>query len=84
MSDPRPDDDVEVREPENAVVEDWMGQSIQRDTELAEELVDEEGSVEEAEARFEEEADGQEVHERGYPRPEGEEQGDEGPVGKPS
>lgn len=85
MSDPRPqDDDVEVREPDNAVVEDWLGQDIQRDTELAEDLVEEEGSLEAAEARFEEEADGQETHEEGYPRPADEDQGGDGPVGKPS
>lgn len=85
MSDARNDeDDVEVREPESGVVEDWMGQSIQRDADLAEELVEEEGSVEEAEARFEEEADGEQVHDEGYPRPADEEQGGDGPVGKPS
>lgn len=85
MSDPRPqEDDAVVREPDNAVVEDWMGQDIQRDTELAEDLVEEEGSMEDAEARFEEEADGQETHEQGYPRPDDEEQGGDGPVGQPS
>ncbi|HEU5150614.1 MAG TPA: hypothetical protein VFU19_08965 [Iamia sp.] len=75
----------EVREPENSTVDDWMGQNIQRDTELAEELVEETGDAEEAEQRFEEEADGQETHEEGYPRPDDEQpRGGDGPVGQPS
>jgi hypothetical protein len=80
------DDGGEIREPENSTVDDWMGQDIQRDTELAEELVEETGDMGEAEQRFEEEADGQETHEEGYPRPDDEQQpdGGDGPIGQPS
>ncbi len=74
----------EVTEPENSTVDDWMGQSIERDTELAEELVEEEDTTEEAEARFEEEADGEEIHDAGYPRPDDEDTSGDGPVGQPS
>ncbi|HEX7133711.1 MAG TPA: hypothetical protein VF228_14135 [Iamia sp.] len=74
----------EVREPENSTVEDWMGQDIERDTELAEDLVEETGDLAEAERRFDEEADGQEIHEAGYPRPDDEEPPGDGPVGQPS
>jgi hypothetical protein len=73
----------EVREPENSTVEDWMGQDIARDEEVAERAVAESDSMEEAEARFEAEADGEETHAEGYPRPAGEDQGGDGPVGKP-
>lgn len=66
--------DGEIREPENSTVDDWMGQSIERDRELADDLVEEEDSLEDAEARFEEEAVGEEIHDAGYPRP-GEEGG---------
>lgn len=74
----------EVREPENSTVEDWMGQSIARDEEVAEKAVAESDSMEEAEARFEAEADGEETHEEGYPRPDDEDQSTEGPIGQTS
>jgi len=75
---------AEITEPENSTVEDWMGQDIARDEEVADRAVAESDSMEEAEARFEEEADGQETHEQGYPRPADEDQSGDGPVGKPS
>jgi hypothetical protein len=86
MPDDTVDDDVqgEVTEPANSTVEDWMGQGIARDEEVAERAVAESDSMEEAEARFDEEADGRETHEEGYPRPDDETQDPEGPVGKPS
>jgi hypothetical protein len=74
----------EVTEPENSTVEDWMGQDIARDEEVAERAVAETDSMEEAEARFEQEADGQETHEEGYSRPADEDQGGDGPIGQPS
>ena len=77
-------DDGEIREPDNSTVEDWMGQSIQRDADLADQLVASSDSMEEAEARFEDEADGQAIHEAGYPRPGDEDQSGDGPVGQPS
>lgn len=75
--------DGEVREPENSTVDDWMGQDIARDEEVAEKAVAESDSMEEAEAKFEAEADGEETHKQGYPRPDDEDQSQEGPVGKP-
>ena len=78
------DAQVEVTEPANSTVEDWMGQDIARDEEVADRAVAESDSMEEAEARFEEEADGQETHEEGYPRPADESQDPGGPLGKPS
>lgn len=75
--------DGEVREPENATVDDWMGQDIARDEEVAEKAVAESDSMEEAEAKFEAEADGEETHKEGYPRPADEDQSLDGPVGKP-
>jgi hypothetical protein len=48
------------REPENSTTDEWFGQSVERDTELADELVDEEGGdVEAARRRFAEEATGE-------------------------
>ncbi|HKH04534.1 MAG TPA: hypothetical protein VKA65_05180, partial [Acidimicrobiales bacterium] len=42
-------------EPENSTVDDWLGQQVERDDELADELMEETGGdVEEAERRFEE------------------------------
>jgi hypothetical protein len=82
-----PDDTTstgEVQEPENSTVEDWMGQSIARDEEVADRAVAESDSIEEAEARFDDEADGQETHEQGYPRPDDEDTSTDGPVGRPS
>lgn len=74
----------EVQEPENSTVEDWMGQDIARDEEVAERAVAENDSMADAEAQFEAEADGKETHEEGYPRPADEDQSTDGPVGKPS
>lgn len=56
--DPQPPDPY--REPDNATTEEWFGQSVERDAELAEELLAEEGGDEEAAAeRFDEEATGE-------------------------
>jgi hypothetical protein len=62
--------DEQIREPDNSTVDDWFGQNVARDQELADELVDEEGGDESAaEERFEQEAEGQEKYEAGHPRP---------------
>ena len=62
--------DEQIREPENSTVDDWFGQNVARDQELADELVAEEGGDEDAaEERFEDEAEGQEKYEAGHPRP---------------
>lgn len=53
-----PDADGTIHEPENSTVDDWMGQRVERDTELAEDLLEETGDPEEAAKRFEEEKEG--------------------------
>jgi hypothetical protein len=62
--------DSEIREPDNSTVDDWFGQNVARDQELADQLVEEEGGDEAAaEERFEQDAEGQEKYEAGHPRP---------------
>lgn len=47
------DERGKVREPDNSTVDDWMGQQVNRDDELADELVEETGGdTDEAERRF--------------------------------
>jgi len=60
-----------VQQPtEDSTVDDWFGQNVARDQELADELVAEEGGDQAAaEERFEQEADGQDTYEAGHPRP---------------
>jgi hypothetical protein len=61
----------EVVEPDNSTVDDWFGQNVARDQEVADKVVAESGGdMEEAEKRFEEEADGEERYREGHPRPE--------------
>jgi hypothetical protein len=58
----------EIKEPDNSTVDDWFGQNVARDQELADELVAEEaGDVEAAEDRFEEEAEGKAKYDAGHP-----------------
>ncbi len=61
-----------VEEPkEDSTVDDWFGQNVARDQELADELVAEEGGdLEAAEDRFDEEAEGEETYDAGHPRPD--------------
>ena len=51
-------DDTEVVEPDNSTVDDWLGQRVGRDTELAEEIAGETADPEVASRRFEEEKEG--------------------------
>ena len=52
-------------------MDDWFGQNVARDQELADELVEEErGDLGRAEERFEEEAEGQDRYDAGRPRPD--------------
>ena len=62
-----------VDEPkEDSTVDDWFGQNVARDQDLADEIVAEEGGdLDAAEDRFEDEAEGQETYEAGHPRPTG-------------
>jgi hypothetical protein len=52
------DDQRTIEEPPNSTVDDWMGQKVDRDTKLAEDLLEETGDPEEAAERFEEEKEG--------------------------
>ena len=61
--------DEEITEPENSTVDDWFGQSVARDAELADEISADEPDEKAAERRFDREADGQERYEAGHPRP---------------
>jgi hypothetical protein len=46
-------DDEAIEEPENSTVDDWLGQQVDADAELADELLEETGGdAEEAERRF--------------------------------
>jgi hypothetical protein len=58
-----------IREPENSTVDDWFGQNVARDAEVADKVAAEESDPERAEERFEEEATGQDKYEEGHPRP---------------
>jgi hypothetical protein len=47
-----------IQEPDNSTVDDWLGQRVGRDEELADELVEESGGdLDEAAERFEAESD---------------------------
>jgi hypothetical protein len=54
---PEANDDGVIEEPPNSTVDDWMGQRVERDTELAEHLLEETGDPVEAERRFDEQAE---------------------------
>ncbi|CAN5751317.1 hypothetical protein BH10ACT1_BH10ACT1_13250 [soil metagenome] len=68
----------EVQEPPNSTVDDWFGQNVARDQEVADKVAAEADSSEEAEKAFEEQADGEERYDEGHPRPDdaGADQGD--------
>lgn len=68
---PAADEDGVIKEPENSTVDDWFGQNVARDQEVADEVAAEAGSEAEAEERFEQEAHGQERYEEGHPPPAG-------------
>jgi len=60
----------EIVEPDNSTVDDWFGQNVARDQEVADRVVAETGGdMNEAEQRFDEEADGEERYREGHPRP---------------
>lgn len=64
----QPDD---ITEPGEATVDDWFGQNVARDQEVADRVADQTDGDEEAEARFEAEADGKDRFEAGHQRPAG-------------
>jgi len=75
MSEPEATDgstntDGEIVEPENSTVDDWFGQNVARDQDVADEAIAEAGGdVEEAEELFDERAEGKEKYDEGHPRP---------------
>ncbi len=63
--------DDAVEEPPNSTVDDWFGQNVARDQEVADRITDETDDADEAEAAFEREAHGEETYRAGHRRPEG-------------
>jgi hypothetical protein len=63
----------EIVEPDNSTVDDWFGQNVARDQDVADKAVAEAGGdMAEAEKRFDAEADGEERYREGHPRPNSE------------
>lgn len=64
--------DEEVQEPENSTVDDWFGQNVARDQDVADEALDDAGGdPDKAESIFHERAEGEQTYEEGHPRPGG-------------
>jgi hypothetical protein len=76
MTDNRSDDPY--TEPPNSTVDDWLGQSVERDRETADRLVEQsDGDLDEAERRFRNEATGErEQHRRLHPENDAQRKGD--------
>ena len=70
-----------VVEPENSTVDDWFGQNVARDQDVADRVSEEADDESEAEARFAEEAHGEERYRAGHPRPDGPRPGEADPDG---
>jgi hypothetical protein len=69
---PERNEGTEIEEPPNSTVDDWFGQNVARDQEVADRAVEEAGGdVDEAEERFEQEAEGKERYDEGHDRPDG-------------
>ena len=63
-----PDRDEEVREPDNSTVDDWFGQNVARDQDVADEALDDTGGDStEAEKLYAERAEGEETFKSGHP-----------------
>jgi hypothetical protein len=68
---PGTQDGEEIVEPDNSTVDDWFGQNVARDQDVADRAVAEAGGdMEEAEERYEAEAEGEERYRAGHPRPD--------------
>jgi hypothetical protein len=63
-------EDQPQTEPDNSTVDDWFGQNVARDAEVADRAAAEEPDEEAAERRFEREAQGKQRYEEGHPRPD--------------
>ncbi len=62
------DPEEEVREPENSTVDDWFGQNVARDQDVADTAMDEAGGdSQRAEQLYEQRAEGEETYEAGHP-----------------
>ena len=60
----------EVVEPENSTVDDWFGQNVARDQDVADAAMDEaDGDADKAQEIFDEQAEGQAKYDEGHPRP---------------
>lgn len=60
--------DEEVHEPDNSTVDDWFGQNVARDQDVADEAMEEAGGdTEKAEKLYEERAQGEETYDEGHP-----------------
>jgi hypothetical protein len=75
-NEPSTTEDGEVQEPDNSTVDDWFGQNVARDQEVADQVSEEAGSEAEAEQRFEQEAHGEERYREGHPPPDGPREGE--------
>ena len=63
--------DREIREPDNSTVDDWFGQKVDEDAEVADRAMKEAGGDEKkAEQLFEARADGDEQYDKAHPRPD--------------
>ncbi len=72
----------EVHEPDNSTVDDWFGQNVARDQEVADQATDEATDPDEAERRFDARADGEERYDAGHPRPDDEPEAEGDRVGR--
>ena len=61
--------DEGIREPDNSTVDDWFGQNVARDHEVADQVSAEADSEDEAEEAFKDRAEGEEKYKAGHPRP---------------
>ncbi len=68
-----------IEEPENSTVDDWFGQNVARDQDVADEVSEASSSEAEAEARFDREAEGEERYREGHPPPDGPREGEKPP-----
>lgn len=58
----------EIREPDNSTVDDWFGQNVARDQDVADEAMKETGGDStQAEQLYEERAKGEQTYEEGHP-----------------
>ena len=66
------DADGPVEEPPNSTVDDWFGQNVARDQEVADRVAAEADDPQAAEEAFDREAEGETRYRAGHPRPESE------------